>query len=68
MPVIEGFNMDVIDVHISTIKNGDTVFHNEKLMTVSRNDISRVDLFGTTLFGDSYHCGNKPVNKVLLRR
>jgi hypothetical protein len=68
MPIIEGKNVDIIDVHISTIRSGDTVLHNEKLMTVSKNNISTVALLGVTLFGDSYHSGYKPVRKVLIRR
>lgn len=68
MPMIEGKNVDIIDVHISTITNGDTVYHDDKLMSVSRSDISRVEFFGVTLFGDSYHCGQKLVKKVLFKK
>lgn len=67
MPIIEGKNVDIIDVHISTIKHGDTVLHNEKLMTVSRNDLSRVELLGVTLFGDSYYLGYKSVKKAIIK-
>lgn len=68
MPIIEGKDVDIIDVHISTIKNGDTVLHNKRLMTVSSNDLSRVELLGVTLFGDSYRAGHKLVKKAIIKR
>lgn len=67
MPIIEGKNVDIVDVHISTIRHGDTVYHDERLMTVSRSNISKVSFFGVTLFGDSYQCGFKLVKKVLFK-
>lgn len=51
-------------VHISEIRSGDTVVHNDKTMTVSNNDISKGGFMGTTLFGDSYMCGHRLVTKV----
>jgi len=50
--------------HITTIRAGDTVVHNGELRTVCNTDISRVDLLGVTLFGDSYRAGHKSVIKV----
>lgn len=51
-------------VHISTIKAGDTVMHNGQMKTVSGNNIKRCALFGTSIFGDSYKSGHKQVTKV----
>lgn len=53
-------------VHISDVKHGDTVAHQGKIMTVSRNDISYSDFMGRSLFGDSYRLGRKPVIKFKL--
>lgn len=50
--------------HISNIRQGDTIFHNGEMKTVSGNNIKRDPFIGTTLFGDSYHSGNKPVEKI----
>lgn len=68
MPIIEGKNVDIVDAHVSTIKQGDTVYHNGMLITVSSSDISRVEFVGLTLFGDSYRLGYKPVKKVIFKK
>lgn len=52
-------------VHISTIKAGDTIIHNEVLTTVCKNNISHCVFMGTSLFGDTYRSGHKQVNKVV---
>jgi hypothetical protein len=52
-------------IHISHISAGDTIEHNGKLTTVCANNIKRDAFMGTSLFGDSYHAGNKPVQKVV---
>lgn len=52
-------------VHISTIKAGDIVKHNNKEMTASNNDIKNCHFMGVSLFGDSYHLGYKPVTKIV---
>jgi len=46
-------------VHISTIRQGDTIFHNEAWRTVSGTDIKYSQFMGVTLFGDSYKLGYK---------
>jgi len=51
-------------VHISQIKQGDTVKHEGQLQTVSGNNIKHDKFMGTTLFGDSYSLGNKLVSRV----
>ncbi len=48
-------------VNISQIKAGDTIIHNGVETTVTQKDIKRDEFMGTTLFGDSYNLGNKPV-------
>lgn len=52
-------------VHISQIAAGDTIFHDGYLRTVSGNNIKKDACMGTTLFGDSYALGTKPVQKVV---
>ena len=51
--------------HISTIKPGDTVLHYGELKTVTKSNI-KTGLLGTTLFGDSYHSGYKPVKLAII--
>ena len=62
MPITTNTYVEQVD--ISTIKAGDTIFHNERLMTVCRRDIKVSTLMGCSIFGDSYHSGYKPVVKV----
>jgi hypothetical protein len=57
-------NRLITEVHISNVKVGDTVIHNDVEMTVCRNNIKRDEFMGTTLFGDSYRLGTIPVKKV----
>jgi IS4 transposase len=56
----------VKEVHISTIKGGDTVIHNGEVATVSGTNIKQDSFMGTTLFGDSYKLGHKLAAKVIL--
>lgn len=56
----------IVDVHISSIKQGDTVLHNGKMRTVSGNNIKRSQSMGKTIFGDSYLLGYKKVKKIIL--
>lgn len=51
-------------VHISEIKHGDTVIHEDKLTTVSNSNIKE-GFCGITLFGDSYNMGTKRIEKVI---
>jgi hypothetical protein len=50
--------------HINDIFPGDTVEHQDVIMTVCASDIKNSSFMGTTLFGDSYSIGNRPVKKV----
>lgn len=58
-------NFKTEDVHISTIRPGDTVFHNGKAMTVCKRDIIKGGFCGTALFGYSYRSGYEPVKKYV---
>lgn len=55
----------IIEVHISEIKAGNTVLHNNQEMTVGKNDIKRNSFTGLALFGDPYRSGKILVKKVL---
>lgn len=55
-------------VNIDEIIAGDTVMHNDKMMTVSNSDIKQSSFMGTSLFGDSYNHGHKLVKKVIIEK
>jgi len=59
--------MKTQDVHISSLRQGDIILHNGELKTVSGTDLKRDKFMGTSVFGDSYHAGHKPVKKVMFR-
>ena len=50
-------------VHISEIRVGDTILHNNEVKTVSGNNIKYNSFMGITLFGDSYNLGYRLVAK-----
>jgi hypothetical protein len=52
------------DIHIDHVKVGDTVLHNGDILTVCATNIRKSSFMGTSLFGDTYSLGHKPV-KVL---
>ena len=54
-------------VHISLIRQGDTVYHNGQARTVGKNSLRCDRSWGYTLFGDPYLLGNKPVVRFLAR-
>jgi hypothetical protein len=53
------------NVHISTIKAGDTVMHEGYIRTICPSNIN-YGFHGTTLFGDSYRSGSVPVKKAII--
>ena len=57
--------METIDVHISTIKIGDTILHNGEVKTVCWRTFGWSSFMGLTLFGDCYHLGYKLVKKII---
>jgi hypothetical protein len=54
------------NVHISTIKAGDTVEIAGALKTVCRHNIKKGGFLGVTLFGDSYQAGRQPVRLAII--
>lgn len=54
-------NFGLKQINIKQIKQGDTIIHNGQATTVTGNDIKHDQLMGTTVFGDSYNIGHKPV-------
>ncbi len=58
--------MQKIEIHIDSVKAGDTILHDGVLTTVCKKDIRTSTFMGRTVFGDSYVLGNKPVIKVNL--
>lgn len=57
-------NISTKEVHISTIRQGDTIIHNGKISTVCRKDIHYDTFMGTTIFGDSYRLGYKKITLI----
>lgn len=68
LPVKVDFNYTLKEKNINDIRPGDTVFHNGHVRTVCKNNIEYGGFMGTTVFGDSYHSGYKPVIKILIIR
>lgn len=60
-------NVIIKKVHISTIKQGDTVLWDGHMKTISKHHLGYVDWIGHTLFGDSFNMGTVPVKKVLFK-
>lgn len=55
-------------VHITQVKEGDTVMHNGLISKVGREDIKRWPDGDLTLFGDLYRCGQKKVELLHIVR
>jgi len=53
------------EVHITQIQAGDTVIHNNKVITVGKKDISYSGFMGKCLRGDSYALGKRLVKKII---
>lgn len=56
--------MKTREEHIDAIKVGDTILHNDKLVTIGIKDIKDSTFLGRTVFGDSYCLGYKLIIKV----
>lgn len=63
-----GRDVEVRPVHISLIRAEDTVLHDGKVQTVGPGDIKHNHFMGSTLFGDSYILGLKPVQRLVMNR
>lgn len=59
-------SFELESVHKSKIMAGDTIYHNGRLMTVCRCDISLDSFMGICIFGDSYKLGTANVTRALL--
>ena len=57
--------MKITHVHISQIKQGDTIKHNGKITTVCKSNIKTCSFMGVSIFGDSYNSGYKLVQKII---
>lgn len=67
-PIYEGGPLFACEeVHISQIRQGDTVYHNGEAKTVGKNSLQK-DFFGYTLFGSPYFgtLNGKPVARISL--
>lgn len=58
-------NYTTVNININSVKHGDTVIHDGKMHTVTRGNIKHSGFMGTTLYGDSYNLGHKPVKLVV---
>ena len=59
---------EIVETHITDIKHGDCIIENGVMVTVSNSHIKRDPLFGTTLRGNSYNGGRKPVLMAVIKR
>lgn len=62
------YNYTIKEVHISTIRGGDTVEHNGQMKTVCFNDIKYCSFMGHSIFGDSYKIGRTLVKKIIFKK
>jgi hypothetical protein len=66
-PISAPYHYDIVDTHIDNIFTGCVIEHNGKHMTVCKNDIKTGGFMGSSIFGDSYNSGYKPVKKVIIK-
>ena len=59
---------EIVETHITDIKHGDCIIENGAMVSVSNSHIKSDPFFGTTLRGDSYNGGRKPVLKAVIKR
>ena len=55
-------------VHISDVRVGDTVLHQDQEMTVCQNNLRKDGFMGHLLFGDSYRLGTQLVKRLKIDR
>ena len=58
------YNYTIKEVHVSTIRGGDTVMYGGVMKTVSFKDIKHGVFMVSTLFGDSHKLGRILVKKI----
>ena len=59
-----GYVYTTSQIHISNITAGDTVIHNNEMLTVSNKNIKKDLFMGKSIFGDTYRLGKNLVTKV----
>lgn len=59
---------EIVETHITDIKHGDCIIENGAMVSVSNSHIKSDPFFGTTLRGDSYNGGRKPVLRTVIKR
>jgi hypothetical protein len=64
---MENYNYTTKEVHISEIRQGDTVIHDGVMRTVSGTDIKRDNFMNTSIFGDAYKIGYTKVTLVIFK-
>lgn len=64
---IEKAIKNAVEVHISTIRPGDTILHTDgQIRTVCSKNITYSSFMGISLFGNTYRLGTVPVKKLTL--
>lgn len=62
-----GVKYRIVEVHVDTIRAGDTVLLSDGLLhTVCNKDLTYDSFMGVCLFGYNYKCGYQPVKKALI--
>ena len=61
-----GRPIKVEKIHVSRVRAGDTVFHEDKVRTVCIKDVGYDSFMGHKLFGDSHVLGRKPVHRLVM--
>lgn len=56
--------MQIKEVNINTLVVGDTVIHEDKVITLTNSNLKRDPFMGASVCGDSYHLGSLPVQLV----
>lgn len=65
---MQRFQYHIEEININSVCSGDTVLHDDRICTVSNNDLRHSDFMGLTLFGDSYKLGTLPVLKIVFHK
>lgn len=51
-------------VNINQIRVGDVIIFDDKMRTLTKSNFKRCGFMGSTIYGDSYQLGLKPVQRV----
>jgi len=62
------FQYHIEEVNINSVCSGDTVLHDDRVLTVFGHNIKHSDFMGLTIFGDSYKLGTLPVLKIVFHK